>query len=335
MIDLTSQHKQKPSEKGAISIVSKKWLGVKCDRIAQILVIRHPKGFRMSKQSSLFGFVARRKTSRDDANATKFDSESSSIETVSVPAKTNKFKYVQPKSKKPLESNTSNIAKIPTVDLVNVAQPIKIAFSENNNSLIEISDDSNSPKKVAKPKDNEPLSEWGSKNDDFFESLSADAMALAKPSQENKKTITTTTKTTAAPTKTTTNKSKITLDDLYSKYGSPEKDESIETSPFKSNNPLDIDKALNSNIAYVQAMKKLDANMQQLEAKGVKKYNAPTSTVTSKTITSQHTTNGLKSTNCVAVAKNTSESTEKRTPTVDYEFKSPSSIRSPPLNTSK
>lgn len=57
----------------------------------------------------------------------------------------------------------------------------------------------------------------------------------------------------------TTKKEATCMEDLYAKYGTPVKEKSsVET--------FDIDKELNSNSTYVNAVKKLDENMQQLRA---------------------------------------------------------------------
>lgn len=63
------------------------------------------------------------------------------------------------------------------------------------------------------------------------------------------------------PTKATkSTKTEATcMEDLYAKYGSPVKDKS-------SVDTFDIDKELSSNSTYVNAVKKLDENMQQLRA---------------------------------------------------------------------
>lgn len=71
---------------------------------------------------------------------------------------------------------------------------------------------------------------------------------------------------------TTKSNTTSTMDDIYAKYGSLGSNKnSVDT--------FDIDKQLNSNASYVNAVKKLDENMKQLRASPVKK---PTTTSTFK-----------------------------------------------------
>lgn len=64
---------------------------------------------------------------------------------------------------------------------------------------------------------------------------------------------------------TTKTKKETSMEDLYAKYGSP-KPKSASTLDV-----LDIDKQLSSNASYVNAIKKLDENMQKLRASPQKK----------------------------------------------------------------
>lgn len=68
---------------------------------------------------------------------------------------------------------------------------------------------------------------------------------------------------------TTKPKKETSMDDLYAKYGSPKPKSASTLDTF------DIDKQLNSNASYVNAMKKLDENMKQLHASPLKQ---PTTT---------------------------------------------------------
>lgn len=63
---------------------------------------------------------------------------------------------------------------------------------------------------------------------------------------------------------TTQNKKETCMEDLYAKYGSPNQKSASALDTF------DIDKELNSNASYVNAIKKLDENMQQLRASPLK-----------------------------------------------------------------
>lgn len=93
------------------------------------------------------------------------------------------------------------------------------------------------------------------------------------------------------------------MDALYAKYGSPKPN---VKSNFES---LDIDKALNSNASYVNAMKKLDENMEQLKTSPKKtttkskfKFNAPSKLANVK----QNTTQIAASSNTTSFSGNSS-----------------------------
>lgn len=81
--------------------------------------------------------------------------------------------------------------------------------------------------------------------DDFLDEFSADDLTFTKITTQNKK--------------------ETSMDDLYAKYGSPKPKSASALDTF------DIDKQLNSNASYVNAIKKLDENMQQLRASPIKK----------------------------------------------------------------
>lgn len=218
----------------------------------------------MSKQPSLFKFMSR---SENESN------KMASGDDVSVPAKTvGKFKFntkstrTQPKSDT-IENRTVNTIKSTVNNVAN------LSTASNSSDCVLISDDehgfSTAKSILAKQDDFE---------DDIFAEYDTTDLVFTKP--------------------TKTPKEAICMEDLYAKYGTPEKKGKNAIDTF------DIDKQLNSNASYVTAMKKLDENMQQLRASPKKatvgskfKFNTRSKPATATaTATSQNTTMSSSST---------------------------------------
>lgn len=277
----------------------------------------------MSKQSSLFGFV-----SRGGSNIETNTVNTSKDAAPNPPAKSGKFKYIKPKTKGTTDATANSIGydnnngkRVQTVDLTNIVIPKVLpstAPAKKDDSFIEIIDDSNSPIKTPLETKKE-LSEWES-NDDFFNELEDDVTFTKVPS---------------------TTKTAITLDDLYAKYGTPEKESSQKT--LSSKEPFDIDKALKSNSNYRQATEKLGDCLQKLQKSPVGKFKFAAKSSKTSTITLSGATNdSINSSNDSFLRANfetptiTKKSTEPIsskpfTSTNGNQFKTPSLLHSPPL----
>lgn len=193
---------------------------------------------------------------RNENDSSKMNSNTST----SAPAKTHgRFKF-NPKPSRanvaPIPSDLNKNAKITTekIDSISV-QNVSTASNGSDCMIIDEEEHGFSTVKsvLAKEKEDHVVDD----DDDIFENFSVDDLKFTKI--------------------TTKKKEDAGMDDLYAKYGSPKP---------KSTNTLDtfdIDKQLNSNASYVNAMKKLDENMKQLRASPMKnpiagkrfKYNAP------------------------------------------------------------
>lgn len=199
----------------------------------------------MSKQSSLFNFMPR---------GEKDTAKTMNSNNVSAPMKTSKFKFTKPTSRLQLQTNTNENRTLNTIgNTTNGASTVK-----KSDECFIISDDEPSPvknvtapgkkvtapvKTVMAPVKSVPASRT---LDDSFEDFKSNDWTFTRAS-------------TLAKNETQT------IEDLYAKYGSPK---SSDKSKFDS---IDIDQALNSNASYVNAMKKLDENMEQLKTSPPKK----------------------------------------------------------------
>lgn len=173
---------------------------------------------------------------------------------VSVPVKTSKFKYTKPTSSR-LQLQT-NTNENRTLNIISTKTNGLNSIKKSDDCVV-ISDEDPSPvKKITKKKT----------DDDFFVEIKSNDFAFTRASTlvENE------------------------MDALYAKYGSPKPN-------IKSNfESLDIDKELNSNASYVNAMKKLDENLEQLKTSPKKtttkskfKFNAPSKTTSAIQKTTQ------------------------------------------------
>lgn len=144
------------------------------------------------------------------------------------------FKYVKPIERKNNETASSN----ENSDFNSMLKPSKLLDAKKNTSCIEISDD----ERIPSPIDNVTTH----KKDNSFVDFSEDDLIFTKSS-------------------TNEIKSKLTVEDVYAKYGSPET-KLNGSSPNKSDDFFDIEKSLSSNPSYVQATKKLSENMLQFDA---------------------------------------------------------------------
>lgn len=156
---------------------------------------------------------------------------------VSKPAKTSKFKFNKPTSRLQLQTNNTNenrslnIIGNQTSGLGTVKKFDCVVISDEEHSPIK---GTTAAKKVTAP------SALNDDGDDLFKDFKSNDLTFMKES-------------------TSTKNAAKTMEDLYAKYGTPK---ASEKSEFDS---LDIDKALNSNASYVNAMKKLDENMERLK----------------------------------------------------------------------
>lgn len=135
-----------------------------------------------------------------------------------------------------------------SIEVVTIEDYTFKPVSFGQNECIEISDDDRSPSK----KSSTSTSLQNRHNDSWSE---IESSFMHTDSNRNSKR----------------KESSTTMDDIYAKYGKP------DVSPKKSgglSGRFDIDKELNNNPSYVQAMKKLDENLQQLD-QTVTQFNKP------------------------------------------------------------
>lgn len=146
------------------------------------------------------------------------------------------FSYVKPPNRKQNEI-TSNENKS-----LNSLKSSFLTDKKDISNCIEISDD----ERISSPK-KDPITLPSVKKDDSFMEFTEDELIFTKVS--------------------TNSKSKLTIEDIYAKYGSPEKKQNVACdSSNKSEDLFDIDKSLSSNPSYVAATKKLSQNLLQLDA---------------------------------------------------------------------
>lgn len=164
----------------------------------------------MSKQSSLFGFIALNKNKAKNVATIEISDDSlTSPDIISTSTPVNGLAGGKPKFQ---------------------FQPVK----RKSNSLIEISDG----EKSCSPTKIEPLAKRRQSEDMFEESDASDNRSIEPKRDAN-------------------------IDRLYSKYGSFDKNK--ETFELSIEDKLDLDKELNSNSTYVNAMKKLNENLKEIE----------------------------------------------------------------------
>lgn len=234
----------------------------------------------MSKQPSLFNFMSR---SENEINKKAIGGDDAAQE------KSGKFKFNVKSSKPTPKPETNGNRSINIIKSVE-KRTVNLSTASNTSDCVIIDDDDHgfsSAKSILAKSD---------KDDCILTEFETPEITFFKPSK-------TTTEATC-------------MEDLYTKYGTPNKNgkSSIET--------FDIDKELNSNASYVNAMKKLDENMQQLKASPKKtsigkfKFNTRSkpATITSESNIS-HTSNSTSKTfnishlSTSASVKNGTEST--------------------------
>lgn len=153
---------------------------------------------------------------------------------VSAPVKTSKFKFNKPTSRLQLQTNTDENRTLNTIEKTTSAES---AVKKADDCVI-ISDEDSPIKSVTMAK--KITAPNICDDDDFFGDFKSNDLTYVRP-----------------PTKA---KSEVkTMEDLYAKYGSPNAN---KKTTFDT---MDIDKELNSNVSYVNAMKKLDENMERLK----------------------------------------------------------------------
>lgn len=173
----------------------------------------------------------------DAAKSAKSDNAPSTVKSVS------KFKFNPPKSRQNQtvsdENRTVNTIEVKpnlnvakkndehhTVNTIGVKPNLNVAKSYED--LVVISDEDQSPVKSVTTK---------KVDDDIFTDFDSPQLSFVIASKLAKNDV-------------------ITMDDLYAKYGSPEKKST------KSLDTLDIDAALNANPSYTNAVQKLEKNME-------------------------------------------------------------------------
>lgn len=177
----------------------------------------------------------------DAANSAKSDNAPPTVKSVS------KFKFNPPKSRQNQtvsdENRTVNTIEVKpnlniakkndehhTVNTIGVKPNLNVAKTYDD--LVVISDEDQSPVKSVTAK---------KMDDDIFTDFDSPQLSFVTASELAKNDV-------------------ITMDDLYAKYGSPEKKST------KSLDTLDIDAALNANPSYTNAVQKLEKNMEPFRA---------------------------------------------------------------------
>lgn len=178
----------------------------------------------------------------DAANSAKLDNAPSTVKPIS------KFKFNPPKSRQNQtvsdENRTVNTIEVKpnlnvakkndehhTVNAIGVKPNLNVA--KTCDELVVISDEDQSPVKSVTAKKMD--------DDDIFADFDSPQLSFVTASKLAKNDV-------------------ITMDDLYAKYGSPEKKST------KSLDTLDIDAALNANPSYTNAVQKLEKNMEPFRA---------------------------------------------------------------------
>lgn len=121
-----------------------------------------------------------------------------------------------------------------------------VSLKRKSSSFIEISDDD---EKSSSPIIYHPIakrSHTTDSDDDFFASNDRKETNSVKKQNEELSEMS-------------------TINDIYAKYASPSPRKKIERPHLTPDDKFDLDAALNSNDAYVNAMKKLDENLQQIQ----------------------------------------------------------------------
>lgn len=209
----------------------------------------------MSKQSTIAGFFNKEQSGSTNG-------------TITAPAqKTSRFKYVKPPSRtRPETVSNENlslnaVARQPNLLTIqkdnksfshNVADKLKIDETNTSNlkkipSCIDITDeDEFIPNSADNSLSSPPRSATlvTRKDDSFLASCENDFFVTKTP----KKT-----------------ESKLTIEDIYAKYGSPETKTNGITST-KTTDILDIEKSLKANPSYIQATEKLNENLEKCDS---------------------------------------------------------------------
>lgn len=225
----------------------------------------------MSKQASLFGYIARTQ------NSIKFDSkiEISDEDSLTSPSV---FKFASSTKKSEI---TSTSTPLNGTSNENGSSKFKyIPCKRKSESIIEISDGdiSRSPIKFCPAAQRTTRSRLHS--DDIFAELET---------SDNKSIET---------------KSNLNIDELYAKYASPSKDNEKKKKELSIEDKLNLDKQLNLNSVYVNAMKKLNDDLKKIEnspkkevalptpqtGKGKFKFNMPRSAISSTPMSTSTTT---------------------------------------------
>lgn len=208
--------------------------------------------------------------SRNDKDTTKTTNSTD----VSVPVKsTGKFKF----NAKPRLQQKTNTDENQSTNSVNNLNGFKTASSILD-CLVISDEDGVSPVKIAKT---------DKMDEDLLGDFKPNDMIYTKPSSLVKNQIN-------------------TMDDLYTKYGSPKADSKCTFDSF------DIDKELKSNASYVSAMKKLDENMAELKKSPKKttttskfKFNTRSKPATQNTINSSSSGANFSSSNTTIASNKT------------------------------
>lgn len=167
--------------------------------------------------------------SRNDKDTPK----TASSNDVSAPVKsTGKFKF-NPKSRLQQQQHQTNADENRTINtIVDKSNGFEAASIAQDCVVISDESDNISPVKIAKAKKTD--------DDDLFEDFNSNDLTFARASTLVKNQLN-------------------TMEDLYAKYGSP------KPASKGSIDSFDIDKELNSNETYVNAVKKLGENLDKLK----------------------------------------------------------------------